>query len=147
MLGERLNRERAKFADYEDLKKKAAEHDKTVEAQKTEAQKLADRATTAEKTAADNELRALKAEVGLEKGLTASQIKRLHGSTRDELVADADDLLKDLGRPAGATGQHQVPGFDQGRQGGTVTPKAGEAGHAEAQRRFGKTAAGQAGTT
>lgn len=34
-----------------------------------------------------------RAEVAAEKGLTAAQIKRLQGNTREELLADADDLL------------------------------------------------------
>ena len=54
IVSERLQRERAKFADYDDLKAKAA-------------------------------------------GLTPSQAKRLVGSTREELEADADELLKDIG--------------------------------------------------
>lgn len=40
----RLQRERAKYADYEDLKKKASDHDAYVESQKTEAQKAIDAA-------------------------------------------------------------------------------------------------------
>lgn len=40
----RLKREREKFADYDDLKKKAAEHDAYVESQKTEQQKAIDAA-------------------------------------------------------------------------------------------------------
>lgn len=140
MVGERLAREKAKYADYDELKTKAAEHDKTVEAQKTEAQKLADRASAAEAKAAEHEQSALRSQVALEKGLTASQAKRLVGATRDELVADADELLKDIGRTPGQGGGQQAPSFDQGRQGGQITAKPGEAGHAEAQRRFPKAA-------
>lgn len=69
------------------------------EAQKTEQQKLEDRATKAEKLAADNASDALRARVALEKGLTAAQEKRLVGATREELLADADQLLVDLGAP------------------------------------------------
>lgn len=43
-LGKRLAREREKFADYDELKKKAAEHDKALEAQKTEHEKAVDAA-------------------------------------------------------------------------------------------------------
>ncbi len=69
------------------------------EAQKTEQQKLEDRASKAEKLAADNASDALRARVALEKGLTAAQEKRLVGATREELLADADQLLVDLGAP------------------------------------------------
>lgn len=40
----RLARDRAKYADYDDLKKKAADHDAYVESQKTESQKAIDAA-------------------------------------------------------------------------------------------------------
>ena len=43
ILSERLDRERKKYADYTDVKKKAAEYDKFVEAQKTEEQKRQER--------------------------------------------------------------------------------------------------------
>jgi hypothetical protein len=119
MLGERLNRERAKYADYDELKKKAAEHDKTVEAQKTEAEKLAERAAAAEKAAGEHQLRALRAEVALAKKLTPSQAKRIVGSTKEELEADADELLKDLAvTPAKPTS------FDGGPRGGGGTGTA-----------------------
>lgn len=68
---------------------------------KTEAQKLADRADAAEKRAAELETRALRLEVASEKGLTTAQAKRLVGSTREELEADADELLETF-KPAEA---------------------------------------------
>lgn len=77
---------------------KAAEQLAAIEeAKKTNEQKLEDRATAAEKVAAEKSLEADRAIVALDKGLTASQAKRLVGSTRDELAADADELLADLG--------------------------------------------------
>jgi hypothetical protein len=60
---------------------------------KTEAQKLADRADAAEKRALDLETRALRLEVAAEKGLTPAQAKRLVGVTREELEADAEELV------------------------------------------------------
>jgi hypothetical protein len=44
IIGERLAREREKYADYADLKARAAEYDKTLEAAKTETQKAIDAA-------------------------------------------------------------------------------------------------------
>src|SRR5690242_15401642 len=52
---------------------------------KTEAQKLAERAEAAERRATELETRALRLEVAAEKGLTPAQAKRLVGSTREEL--------------------------------------------------------------
>lgn len=43
------------------------------------------------------EQRALKLEIALEKGLTAVQAKRLVGSTKEELEADADEIKKSWG--------------------------------------------------
>lgn len=67
IVGERLAREREKYKDYEDLKKKAAEFDKIQEAQKSDLQKAQEAAKKAEEEkqkalAAANE-RLIKAEV------------------------------------------------------------------------------------
>lgn len=60
---------------------------------KSEAQKLIERAEAAERRTVELETRALRAEVAAEKGLTPAQAKRLSGTTLEELQADADDLL------------------------------------------------------
>lgn len=52
VLGARLAREREKFADYEELRRKAAEHDAAAEAAKTEAEKAIDAARKEGETAA-----------------------------------------------------------------------------------------------
>ncbi len=70
------------------------------DAQKTEQERLEERASQAEQRAAALELDANRATVALEKGLTAAQAKRLVGSSFEELAADADQLLIDLGNPA-----------------------------------------------
>lgn len=67
------------------------------EAEKTELQKLAERAEAAEKRAAEAEGRLLRLEVAQAKGLTAAQARRLQGATREELEADADELLEAFG--------------------------------------------------
>lgn len=75
-----------KFADYDDLKAKAAG-----------ATTLEERVAEIERQAKESEARAMRAEVANAKGLTPSQAKRLVGATREELEADADELLKDIG--------------------------------------------------
>lgn len=60
---------------------------------KTEVDKLNERLALAERRALDAE----RLEVALEKGLTRTQAKRLVGTTREELEADADELIADLG--------------------------------------------------
>jgi hypothetical protein len=49
ILAERIKRERAKYADYTDLKTKAAQFDELTESQKTEIQKATERAEAAER--------------------------------------------------------------------------------------------------
>lgn len=67
------------------------------ESQKSDAEKQAEALAEAQKVAAESKSDALRARVALEKGLTPAQEKRLVGSTREELLADADQLLIDLG--------------------------------------------------
>lgn len=102
MVGARLERERSKFADYEDVKAKAAKFDAADEANKTELQKERERAEKAESALTPAQQQVARLEVALEKGLTATQAKRLVGSTKEEFAADADELLTDLGAKAKA---------------------------------------------
>ena len=107
ILEQRLARERSKYADHDALKAKAEKYDELEQAQKTDAQKAAERQAELERTASENGLTAMRLEVALDKGLTALQAKRLVGKTKDELAADADQLLEDFkaARPAGPTGK------------------------------------------
>lgn len=63
---------------------------------KTESEKLLSAKEAAEKRADEAEERLMRAEVAAEKGLTAKQAKRLTGTTREELEADADELLAEF---------------------------------------------------
>ncbi len=64
------------------------------EADKTELQKLTDAKAAAEKEAAEAKLTALRYEVAASKGIPITQAKRLIGSTKEELEADADEYLE-----------------------------------------------------
>jgi hypothetical protein len=75
-----------RFADYDDLKAKAEG-----------ATTLEDRVAEIERQAQESEARAMRAEVANAKGLTPTQAKRLVGATREQLEADADELIKDIG--------------------------------------------------
>ena len=86
IVRERVQREKAKYADYDDLKAKAGQ-----------STTLEERVAGLETAAREAESRALRAEIANAKGLTPSQAKRLVGSTREELESDADELLKDIG--------------------------------------------------
>jgi len=76
-----------------EAEEKAARLDEIENASKSEAERFAERIAAAERAAADAEQRALRVEVAAAAGLTPAQAKRLVGSTREELEADAADLL------------------------------------------------------
>jgi hypothetical protein len=95
-----LTSERAKRQELEARLKEIEDKDKS------ETERLTERLSAAEKRALD----AARYEIALDKGLTRSQAKRLVGTTPEELAADADELLADLGasaprRPSGDVGQ------------------------------------------
>lgn len=74
------------------------------DANKSEQDKLTERATTAEQRAEAAEAKLLRYEVAAEKGLPAHLNKFLTGSTKKELEDAADELLKAVkanGKPAG----------------------------------------------
>jgi hypothetical protein len=80
--------------------KKATEELKALkdagDASKSETEKLAARQATLEAKLAEADARALRAEVASEKQLPGKLAKRLQGSTREELEADADELLESM---------------------------------------------------
>ena len=93
IINARLARERAKFADYDDLKSKAAKFDEVEEANKTELQKALDKATKAEQEAAalkaEKELTALREQIAKDKEVP---VELLRGSSKEEIEAHADSL-------------------------------------------------------
>lgn len=95
---------RTKVRELEPLASKAKELE---DAGRTELEKLTARAETAERERGELESRALRLEVAFEKGLTPAQAKRLVGGSREELEADAEEILRDFpalkpdGRPRG----------------------------------------------
>jgi hypothetical protein len=101
--------------------RKAAKRLKDIEdANKTELDKAKDGQSSAERRATEAESKLLRMEVAIEKGLSPAQAKRLVGGTRDELEADADELLEAFkaeggdGRTKPATGlrSRSVPGSE-----------------------------------
>lgn len=90
----RLARQKEQFSGFDEYKQKAAEYDKLQESAKSETQRLQDAATLAARNASEAEARAMRLEVAMEKGLTTAQAKRLVGNTKEELEADAEELLE-----------------------------------------------------
>lgn len=133
IISERLSRERAKFADYDEIKSKASQFDELTAAQKTELEKATEKVTAAEaarqaaeKAAEERATELLKYKVAATKGISGDELKLLAGTTEQDLNEAADVILK-LRR-----GQRRDPG--QGTGGETPTVSAGLA---EARRRFG----------
>jgi hypothetical protein len=93
IVRDRLERERAKYADYDDLKAKAAEADKSksqldrIEAKLAESEKRADQLTR------DGLIR----DVAEELGVSVKVARKFEGKTRDELLADGRETLRDMG--------------------------------------------------
>lgn len=102
------------------LRKEAADNRKALEAatarlqeledrDKSETEKLAARAAESEARAVEAEARLLRLEVAAERNMKASAVPLLHGSTREEIEASADQLsafAQDNAKPA--------TGFDGG---------------------------------
>jgi hypothetical protein len=105
---------------------------------KTDFEALTARLAQHEQELAKERLARFRVEVAAEKGLTPAQAKRLVGATREELAADADEIVQLF--PATAAGQKASglrPDPSQGSRGGKP-PSGREQGLAEAQKRFGK---------
>ena len=91
---------------------------------KSEADKAVERAAAAEKRVAELEAQATRLEVAFENGLTPAQAKRLVGSTREELEADAKELLATFKPAADESGDKVADSLDLGVRG--AAPKKGD---------------------
>lgn len=101
VLGQRLARERDKYKDFDAYKAKAEKFDK-VEADKLtdderrtqERDSLKQERDEARKEIDKLKLDALRKDVAADKGLPAKFASRLSGDSREDLEADADDILE-----------------------------------------------------
>lgn len=104
-IRERLERERAKFSDYETLKGKAAQFDqlnaKDYPKQLEDLQKQLETAKGDKSRADAAEAKLLKISVAQKKGIPVELAERLTGSTEEELAKDAENFSGFL-RPAAA---------------------------------------------
>lgn len=131
VLGDRLARERAKYADYDDIKAKAAKVDEAAEASKTEAQKLADRIQAAEDRATKAESQALTYRIAQEYELSQADAMALeHIPSEDGKKAVAERL-----RASVAAQRPTPPKSKSLASGAGGEPKTGEQGRAAAALR------------
>lgn len=110
----------------------AAKLKEIEDAAKSEAERTTEKLTAAETRASTAESRADRLEVALEKGLTPSQAKRLVGATREELEADADELLRDLGEASKARPPKPDPTQGRAPDGKPLDPRAADLAQIEA---------------
>lgn len=113
IVGERLTRERAKFADYADLKKAAEELTQSraeLQTAKDEAAKLQKQVDDLNR---DIQIRNAREKASAAKGVPASLLK---GTTEEECMKEADDLIKWRGT---------TPNYPESKDGGAVTDFSG----------------------
>lgn len=94
IVSDRLKRDRAKYADYDSLKEKAAQFDKIEEANKSELQKATERAdalqTELDAIKSANAIRDIRSKVAEETGIPAHL---LTGTTEEDCKAQAAAIL------------------------------------------------------
>lgn len=99
IVGKRLAEEKVKYADYEDLKAKAAKFDEAEEANKSELQKATERAAALEKELNGmkkaEEVRVIRENVAKETGIPANL---LTGTTEEECKTQAA-AIADYAKP------------------------------------------------
>lgn len=103
IIGDRLARERGKYADYDDLKGKASELDKIREAEKTDLEKLQGQYEELLGKAARTEQALRISRAASKHGLSAEAAAFLHGETDEEVEAAAEKLAA-LTNPTGGAG-------------------------------------------
>ena len=93
IIGDRLKRERSKYADYDELAQKAKAYDEAEEASKSELQKAVEERdrykAELDKLQAERERAETVARVAAEKGVDAALLSRMSGD-----VAENADFLK-----------------------------------------------------
>jgi hypothetical protein len=125
-LGPRLERERGKFADYEDLKEKAGKYDDLEQANKSDLDKANERATTAEAKAAEipaEVAKALRVHLVALHEISADDAELFLTATDPELLVKQVNGL--IGRAGAATDAARKNGNRVPRE-GTNPPAGGE---------------------
>lgn len=100
IVGERLQRERSKYSDYESLKSKASKFDELEESNKTELQKATERAESLQKELNSmkqaEEVRKIREKVSMESGIP---VNLLTGNTEEECTSQAE-AIKAFAKPS-----------------------------------------------
>lgn len=94
-LGQRINRERAKFADYDDLKAKAARLDEIEQANKSEIEKANERAARLEAELEQERVTSLRARLAAEAGMPPAIVT---GNDEESILASIAGLKEWAGK-------------------------------------------------
>jgi hypothetical protein len=111
---------RAEYSDYDDLKRAAAEGDKS----KSQLDKVSEQLVALTSRAEAAEARETRAKVVAAKKLPPGLAKRLQGKTEEELAADADELLADWKAAGGKVDGEADGSTEQDGDNGKGTPPA-----------------------
>jgi hypothetical protein len=127
---EYVSKLRSEAADWRVKAQQAAERlEEREEADKSELEKAQGKVSKAEERARTAEAALLRFQVATEKQLPKELVPRLRGDTREELEADADDLLALV---KSRTDENGKPDFDGGAREPAKDPKSPEDAHHEA---------------
>lgn len=120
VVADRLTRERAKYADYDELKTQA----QAAAGSKSQLDKIQDELTKANERAAKAEREAIRSSVAQELELTPRQARKLEGNNREEMLADGREILEDFGiKKAGSKADDDAAG-----EGGNAQTGSGDGG-------------------
>jgi hypothetical protein len=97
IIGDRLGRERTKYADYDELKARSDQLAAIEEAGQSDVERVTGERDKLAERIGPLEAENLRLNVALEKGLPKSLAVRLQGSTKEEVEADAEELVKLVG--------------------------------------------------
>lgn len=103
IVEQRLTRERNKYADYDELKSKAAEADKS----KSDVQKLTEAVDQLKNDLGEERKQSKRSEVARRTGLSMAKVERLQGDSVDDMLADAEkvfDVKPEQGNESGKDG-------------------------------------------
>ena len=116
LIQTRLDRDRKKYADYDDLKAKASEYEKQKQATMTESEKkdavikdYEGKIAYLTSQITDREAKVLRVQMLEEAGLPTSWAERVHGMTVEEIKADVVELKKLIGVKKSPVGGSAAP--------------------------------------
>jgi hypothetical protein len=126
IIKQRVDRERAKFADYDDLKTKASEYDKVTETSKSEAQKASERLEALERELENTRTSALRTRVAADFGISTKPAEDGGPSDADLFLTASDEatLIKQAERLAGRVEDRKKQGNRAPLQGHTSSKSA-----------------------